>query len=197
MVVFWARLGHMPNGNRVYYEKRSQPPFLALMVEAYIEHPSVSATDGKDLIALVLPSLEREYSFWMTSRTETFWHNEAEQTLNVYKGGLTHPRPESYREDFTLAENLTGAAKEGLYANLGAGAESGWDFSSRWLDSAQAQFSTIRTQQIVPVDLNAVLCAQERLMADFYNVTGQFATLHGHILISNYTIFPQGTWKKP
>ena len=30
-----------------------------------------------------------------------------EYTLNVYKGGVTQPRPESYREDYYTAENLT------------------------------------------------------------------------------------------
>lgn len=29
--------GHMPNGNRIYYLQRSQPPMLVQMVAAYYE----------------------------------------------------------------------------------------------------------------------------------------------------------------
>lgn len=29
------RYGFVPNGGRIYYERRSQPPFLTLMVESY------------------------------------------------------------------------------------------------------------------------------------------------------------------
>ena len=31
------RYGFVPNGGRVYYERRSQPPFLTLMVESYYQ----------------------------------------------------------------------------------------------------------------------------------------------------------------
>ncbi|KAG8141698.1 hypothetical protein E2320_007255, partial [Naja naja] len=32
------RFGHIPNGGRVYYERRSQPPLLSLMMESYLSH---------------------------------------------------------------------------------------------------------------------------------------------------------------
>jgi alpha,alpha-trehalase len=32
-----SRYGFIPNGARVYYERRSQPPFLSLMVESYYQ----------------------------------------------------------------------------------------------------------------------------------------------------------------
>lgn len=50
---------------------------------------------------------------------------------------------------------LAGASS--FHENIAAGAESGWDFSTRWLDEADADFLTIRTQTIVPVDLNALV----------------------------------------
>lgn len=31
------RYGFVPNGGRIYYERRSQPPFLTLMVESYYQ----------------------------------------------------------------------------------------------------------------------------------------------------------------
>lgn len=39
MAFFFAscRYGFIPNGGRVYYERRSQPPFLTLMVESYFK----------------------------------------------------------------------------------------------------------------------------------------------------------------
>ena len=30
-------IGHIPNGNRIYYNKRSQPPLFISMVQAYYE----------------------------------------------------------------------------------------------------------------------------------------------------------------
>jgi neutral trehalase len=38
----------------------------------------------------------------------------------------------NFREDYQLAEHLSESEKEDLYFNLKSGAESGWDFSSRW-----------------------------------------------------------------
>ncbi|CAF4994343.1 unnamed protein product, partial [Rotaria magnacalcarata] len=50
-------VGHIPNGNRYYYEGRSQPPFFSLMTEL------TSKTDKyKD-------ELEKEYQFWMNKRS--------------------------------------------------------------------------------------------------------------------------------
>lgn len=37
------RFGHIPNGGRIYYERRSQPPFLTLMVESYLKHTNDTA----------------------------------------------------------------------------------------------------------------------------------------------------------
>ncbi|OQV12117.1 Trehalase [Hypsibius exemplaris] len=169
-------IGHIPNGNRVYYEKRSQPPFLAMMVDAYIKHPSMPAEDSRRLILECLPALVKEHNFWMTERAAVVTRDGKDYVLNLYKGGITEPRPESYREDFETAANVTdNKQREQLYADLGAGAESGWDFSSRWMDTATSPFNSIRTETIVPVDLNAILCAQERLIGEFYQTTGNSA----------------------
>ncbi|GAV04749.1 Treh [Ramazzottius varieornatus] len=166
-------VGHMPNANRVYYEQRSQPPFFALMVETYRKHSSVQASESLAFIRELLPALEVEQEFFRTQRSEQVTKNGLTYTLNVYRGGMTHPRPEAYFEDYHLAETLDGfQTEEELFANLAAGAESGWDFSSRWYEHAAAHFSTIRTETIIPVDLNAILCASERLMGDFYYLTG-------------------------
>lgn len=62
-----------------------------------------------------------------------------------------------------------------LYNNLASGAESGWDFSSRWLATEgpfAQQLASIRTRSIVPVDLNAILCSNEATLSLLYNITG-------------------------
>ncbi|MEO6327727.1 MAG: trehalase family glycosidase [Ginsengibacter sp.] len=65
------------------------------------------------------------------------------------------PREESYVQDVTLAKSYKG--NDGLvYTNLRAGAESGWDFSSRWFADAM-NLKTIETTSILPVDLNCLL----------------------------------------
>ena len=45
---------------------------------------------------------------------------------------------------------------QNIYAHLRAAAESGWDFSSRWMED-ETDLSTIITANILPVDLNCLL----------------------------------------
>ena len=56
----------------------------------------------------------------------------------VFGTGGTGPRPESYREDVELAEQFDNEEdREEFYYHMKAGAESGWDYSTRWMiDSA-------------------------------------------------------------
>ncbi|CAF0715424.1 unnamed protein product [Adineta steineri] len=129
----------IPNGNRYYYEGRSQPPYFSLMTEL------TKQTDKyKDV-------LEQEYQFWMKKRNITLFDGTI---LNrYYDDESARPRPEAYLEDTELA-NKTG--KTDIYVHLRAAAESGWDFSSRWMED-EGDLSTIRTADILPVDLNSLL----------------------------------------
>lgn len=44
------------------------------------------------------------------------------------------PRPESYREDVELANMFDNEDdKEEFYYHMKAGAETGWDYSTRWM----------------------------------------------------------------
>ena len=65
-------------------------------------------------------------------------------------------------------------ARELLYSNLGSGAESGWDFSSRWFAQEDASSSLTDTivKDIIPVDLNSILCWNEQLLSSFYDKLG-------------------------
>ncbi|XP_053728194.1 trehalase [Synchiropus splendidus] len=158
------RFGFVPNGGRVYYERRSQPPFLTQMVRLYHR-----ATEDQQFLREALPVLEKEYQFWMVNRSlEVKGH-----TLNRYYVEAGLPRPESYTDDLELAEGLTEDQQQQLWMDLKAGAESGWDFSSRWYRSAQdGGLADTRTSQVVPTDLNALLCYNERTLASFHRTLG-------------------------
>lgn len=167
-------IGFIPNGNRTYYLGRSQPPFFAQMVNLYGQLTSM------DQIVQYLPMIEKEYQFWMEGAerlnatnnaiNRVVWLNDS-TTLNRYYDFLDFPRPESHKEDYELAEHLEGADKSALYRNLRAGAESGWDYSTRWFKDKD-DFSTIRTTEILPVDLNCLMYGMEITLTRLYAHSG-------------------------
>ncbi|GAA6099605.1 trehalase, partial [Tachysurus ichikawai] len=163
------RYGFVPNGGRIYYERRSQPPFLPLMVESYYE-----ATKDIEFLRKALPLLENEYSFWMQNRSVVVEVNAVKHVMNRYYVQVGQPRPESYAQDAELAEGLPAEAQEMLWAELKAAAESGWDFSSRWyinnFGQKSGSFRDTRTNSIVPVELNALICRNERVLATFHRI---------------------------
>ncbi|XP_072551573.1 trehalase [Salminus brasiliensis] len=165
------RYGFVPNGGRIYYERRSQPPFLCLMVESYYE-----ATKDAEFLREALPTLEKEYNFWMQNRSIEVDMKGAVHLLNRYNVLVGQPRPESYTHDAELAEGLPAEAQEKLWAELQAGAESGWDFSTRWYIDSSGQnagsFKDTNTSSILPVELNALLYRNEHLLATFSRILG-------------------------
>ncbi|HND88263.1 MAG TPA: alpha,alpha-trehalase TreF, partial [Saprospiraceae bacterium] len=168
-----GQLGFMPNGNRAYYLSRSQPPFFALMVGLLAEAQGQAVWDS------YLPALQREYAFWMSGSTllrpRLSTHRRAVRMsdgslLNRYWDDLDTPRPESYREDVELAHSVDRPASQ-LYRELRAAAESGWDFSSRWFGGEG--LGSLRTTELIPVDLNCLLWYMEKKIADTYEAQSQ------------------------
>ncbi|CEF66649.1 Trehalase [Strongyloides ratti] len=167
--------GFIPNGGRVYYLSRTQPPFLTQMVYSYY-----LSTGDLDFVQESLQLLEKEFKFWIKQRsTEYYSPNNSSQYLFryfQYRTKLLTPRPESYREDSELAENLkTLKEKQEMWSNLASAAEAGWDFSTRWFkrDGPDAfEIKSIRTMKIVPVDLNALLCMNARTIGAFWELLG-------------------------
>lgn len=156
--------GFIPNGNRTYFSTRSQPPFFALMVLLLRE------TSGDAVLKTYLPQLLREYAFWMNRKTELTAGNPADNRvvlmpdgalLNRYWDAADSPRPESWREDMELYHQHP---QPGLFRHLRAGAESGWDYSSRWLRDGK-NLGSIHTTDIIPVDLNCLLYLLETTIA--------------------------------
>ncbi|KAK9719755.1 hypothetical protein K7432_004582 [Basidiobolus ranarum] len=165
--------GFMPNGARIYYLNRSQPPMLTQMVKIYYEK-----TKDIDLLRRALPTLDKEYKFWVHNHTIIIDHGE-KYKLSHYNSINEHPRPESYMEDYITVEGsaLDEHAKKELYSEIATGAESGWDYSARWLKSYPARNETgpailrsLNTRKIIPTDLNAILYMNERILADFHNI---------------------------
>jgi len=169
-------VGFIPNGNRTYYCTRSQPPLFVLMVE-------LLATVKKDANVLTsyLPQLEKEYEFWMLGAENLSGDLVAERRvaavhdiyLNRHWDDSDLPRQESYAEDLELSESCDRGAAD-LYRNVRSACESGWDFSSRWLED-QHSMESIRASQILPVDLNAILFKLESTLADACNIANNAA----------------------
>ncbi len=166
------RYGHIPNGNRTYYLSRSQPPFFAAMVNL------IAAREGDAVYRQYLPQLAREYAFWMEGEA-TLARGAAHRrvvrlhdgtVLNRYWDDRQTPREESYREDVETARATQRPSHE-VYRNLRAAAESGWDFSSRWLADGRT-LATIRTVEVAPIDLNSLLYALEQTLARAYRLSG-------------------------
>ena len=148
------RFGRIPNGTRTYYLSRSQPPFLALMAD-------LSTARDRATLARRLAALRREHAFWMAGPRVARMPDGA--ILNHYSDDRDTPRDESWAEDIATAARARRPAPA-VYRDLRAAAESGWDFSSRWLDDP-ARLETIRTTAIAPVDLNSLLYALEDRIA--------------------------------
>jgi alpha,alpha-trehalase len=167
-------VGHVPNGNRTYYLGRSQPPYFAAMVGLYAR-----ATDTAKALEY-LDALEAEHAFWMEGAAALAPGSAHRRVVRLANGALLNrywddipePRPESYREDEALGRTLAGAARESLYRNLRASAESGWDFSSRWMRDPR-DLKTLETIDIAPVDLNSLLYNAERTIAALRRARGR------------------------
>jgi alpha,alpha-trehalase len=153
--------GHAPNGTRTYYLTRSQPPFFFAMVGL------LSPMDPAAAFARYLPELKTEYAFWMEGEKGLpagSAHRRAVvlddgSILNRYWDDSDAPRDESCREDVALAE-ATPREPSQTYREIRAGAESGWDFSSRWFADSRTMGS-IDTTEIIPIDLNALMFGLE------------------------------------
>ena len=165
--------GHVPNGNRSYYLSRSQPPYFAMMVDLLAEKK------GPGIYTKYQKELQQEYDYWMdkTAATKHVVTMPDGSLLNRFYDADSMPRQESFREDYTIAKNESNgdtAAFEQKSRELRSGAESGWDFSSRWFADGK-NISSIQTTNIVPVDLNGLLYNLELTLAKAYKQTGNAA----------------------
>lgn len=167
--------GHIPNGNRSYYLSRSQPPFFSLMVE-------LLATHDKEALKTFQPQLTKEYQYWMEGGDSLAPGSASKRVVKLQNGALLNrywddrdtPRPESWLDDVTTAKNNPDRPATEIYRDLRAGAASGWDFSSRWMDNPE-QLGSIHTTSFIPVDLNALMYQMEKTLSHASKATGDEA----------------------
>ena len=158
------RYGRIPNGTRTYYLSRSQPPFFYALVGLLNED------DPDAAYAEHLAALRTEHAFWTADAGLKPGEARGRSVrladgayLNRYFDDRDVPRDESYVYDVETANEADRPAPR-VYRDLRAGAESGWDYSSRWLADGRT-LATIETADIVPVDLNALLYGLEDAIA--------------------------------
>ena len=160
MLYLVDRYGFMPNGSRIWYLSRSQPPFLSQMVASVFE-----ASRDTTWLARAYPTLEREYAFWMTERI-------SDCGLNCYSGKgadenlvAEFVRTGERRLRHTLiTPDMTAEEHGRLGRNFVAEAESGWDMNPRFYR---------RCGDFCPVDLNSLLYMYEVNFVEFARILGK------------------------
>lgn len=165
--------GHIPNGTRSYYLSRSHPPVFYLMA-------ALSQDGSADARAQRLRWMRAEYDFWMAGEESLAPGSEHRRVvrladsalLNRYWDDRAAPRDESWREDIELAQHAPNRDAPELWRDIRAAAESGWDFSSRWLGDGRS-LETIRTTRLLPIDLNALLFGLEQAIAKESEALGE------------------------
>ena len=158
--------GFVLNGARVYYEKRSQPPVMTLMVyKAYEVISKFNISMANKMLNRSYDLLLKEYEYWTSIKLCDNQHFDNQLTnLSCYKGFSEMPRPESYKEDLFLSEKVQ-KPHDIFFKEIIAGAETGWDFTSRFFYDSY-NMSTINVSHIIPVDLNAILYKVEKTLSE-------------------------------
>jgi alpha,alpha-trehalase len=127
-----------------------------------------SATGDLSLASRAVPVLLQEYEFWTTEPHEVIIRDGQgrEHRLSRYSAHWDQARPECSTIDKSIVEGLSKLTQQQLYHDIATAAESGWDFSSRWMEDEE-QLSSLKTSSIIPVDLNAFLLQMESDIAFF------------------------------
>ena len=148
MLYLVNRFGFMPNGNRTFYLRSSQPPFLSLMVRDIYE-----AAGDKRWLKTATETLEKEYKFWTVRRS-------TETGLNQYNYNAEYADKE-----YAFSELKTRLPLEKYIPNeerrlehFICNTESGWDLNPKW---------EFEAYNFVQVDLNSLLYAMEINIAYF------------------------------
>lgn len=166
------QIGFIPNGNRIYYITRSQPPFFAAMIDLVCRFKNDYKWGLK-----YLKQLEAEYNFWcgdLSKKGEKENHLidlDNENFLNRYFDPTPLPREESYLEDVHTAQGLKDGKRDNLFINIRSAAESGWDFSSRWFEDEKS-LSTCVCKDVLPIDLNCLLYLEEKFISELNELKG-------------------------
>lgn len=178
---------------RCLKEKILPPPKCLLSFLNKNRYFFLSNSQGYWLLKLFLPP-QKEYLIFFLFELQN-WNKHVIQRLHIsifphpvsHQG--VHEEMPNFRYWFVVAQQanscfifLPSDTKEQLWMDLKAGAESGWDFSSRWyIDGDGHNNGTLRetrTSQILPTDLNALLCLNEKTLAAFHRILGEYMSSH-------------------
>ncbi|KAG6841026.1 hypothetical protein C0991_002574 [Blastosporella zonata] len=171
--------GFIPNGGRIYYLNRSQPPLFIQMLARY-----VTASGDQTILKRALPLAAKELKWWDDNRSvQVTSASNVTHKLYHYSVTNTAPRPESYLTDYTTANvpnTLNETQQAALYAELASGAETGWDYTVRWFlptadGSNGGDLRNLDVRNTIPVDLNSILYKSHVLLASFYGSTNENA----------------------
>uniref|UniRef100_A0AC34G327 Trehalase n=1 Tax=Panagrolaimus sp. ES5 TaxID=591445 RepID=A0AC34G327_9BILA len=158
---YWINLGMLRSGMTHSAEstllnfqgcvKNSHPPLFTPMALKYYEE-----TKNKTFIESILPEMEKELQFWFKNYQHTVTIKQQKYTVYRYNTITNVPRPESFHQDVSVAENSKNPKKQQIYRDIASAAESGFDFTTRWF-ADKKNMETIETSNIIPVDLNAFI----------------------------------------
>lgn len=157
------KYGKIPNGNRTYYLKNSQPPFFGLMLKDLMENTPNAIT-----VEYAFEMLEKEYAFWMKNR-------RAQNGLNHYDRDM---EDEANPDTIRWYKERTGIELENTADNcrcIWAEGESGWDFSPRFHSACKHHNA---------VDLNCLLYADEVLLSEWARKLGKKETAEKYLTTS-------------
>ncbi|KAL0960569.1 hypothetical protein HGRIS_005607 [Hohenbuehelia grisea] len=168
-------IGFIPNGGRIYYLNRSQPPVFIHMLARYVE-----ATNDTAILRRGLPLAETELRWWAENRSVRVTSPKTRRTYTMsrYAVNNTAPRPESYLVDYTTANNpelppLNETQRADFYAEVASGAETGWDYTARWFSQpnvpGDAGLRTLQVRSLIPVCLNSILYGAHSLLVELYS----------------------------
>ena len=165
--------GFIPYNNRTYNTSRSNYPVFVEMVEL------LAKNKGDEVWDIYLPYVEKEYNYWMIGADDLSSEKEEEKHVVWYKSNILNrywddnmtPRPEHYRSDDRDAGYIDWRPKWKTLREFRAVTESGWNFSSRFMNNGRWRGTTVATE-ILPVDLNCALYHYEEVLADKYAKMG-------------------------
>eukprot|EP00216_Chloropicon_sp_CCMP2111_P003825 CAMPEP_0198237442 /NCGR_PEP_ID=MMETSP1446-20131203/3294_1 /TAXON_ID=1461542 ORGANISM="Unidentified sp, Strain CCMP2111" /NCGR_SAMPLE_ID=MMETSP1446 /ASSEMBLY_ACC=CAM_ASM_001112 /LENGTH=634 /DNA_ID=CAMNT_0043919609 /DNA_START=207 /DNA_END=2114 /DNA_ORIENTATION=- len=181
-----SRYGFVPNGTRSYYLRRTQPPLLSQILIDLLHHQHKQRNDARhqevlSLLSDALPRLVEEHHF-VTSKARNRSVKVKASVDNVvrefdlvrYYAASRCPRPEAHLEDMATVAQLPPQDSMRAWREIATMAESGWDFSSRWLRDP-LDLGSARITDMLPSDLNAIVAKMEANIAEMASLVGDSA----------------------
>ena len=150
-------VGYMPNADHI--KGRSQPPLFGCAIDDYYE-----VTKDENLAKEFAETLEKELLFWQTERTDEsglsfYFHSTDKELIPKFYHNIKK------RVDLDT-DNEEVAFYDGI--NLLAIAESGWDFTHRFV----TEKSVVDAQSFYQIDLNCILYKSEKVCGKLYSILG-------------------------